>query len=358
MTKINMDLVNNGQAQGNFAQALSRISDFGYLRPFIGVDGQPKVSIYSGQGDRKDPKNYLTVNAATGTLRREEWMALDAAILPIAESRLTGIADLRTRGLVFTLGNAMGTTVLESHTSGDAFVAEMTMDGKNRSKGDRQTFGSTFLPIPIIHVDYDINLRELEASRRLGNSIDTTNAERATRAVATKLESLLFTDEKYSFGGGTIASYINFDGRNIGSITAWNGSSKTGKEIVQDVLEAKQMAIDKSFYGPYMLYIPTEYETRLDEDYSDSKGSDTIRDRIKKITNILDVKVADQLPAGNIVLVQMTSDVVRLVDGMGIQNVEWKTEGNFVSNYKVMTIQVPQIRCDQEGKTGIVHLSV
>ena len=63
------------------------------------------------------------------------------------------------------------------------------------------------------------------------------------------------------------------------------------------------------------------------------------------------------LPANNVLLVQMSSDVVRLVRGMGIQNVQWSVEGNMINKFKVMTIQVPQIRSDQNGKSGIVHLS-
>lgn len=354
---VNVDIANKGQGGGLVTQ-LNKMSDLGYFRPFLSDEGIPQVSVYSGKGDRSEEGSYITVNAATGTLRREEWMALDSAIIPIAETRLVGIQDLRSKGLVYNLGNPMGTTVLESHTSGDAFQAEMSMNGVTRAKGDRVAFGSTYLPIPIIHVDYDINLRELEASRRLGNSIDTTNAELATRTVADYLEGLLFLDKKWSFGGGTIYSYTNFEQRNLETITAWTGASKTGKEIVQDCMGAKQVAISKGYYGPYTLYVPSTYETRLDEDYLDTKGTNTTRDRILKISNINDVKVSDKLADGNVLLVQMTPDVVRLVDGMGIQNVEWKTEGNFVTNYKVMTIQVPQIRCDQEGKCGIVHLSV
>ena len=358
MTQVKVDIVNNGKGGGGFASQLNKISDLGYLRPFVGRDGVPKVSVYSGAGDRSKEESYIAVNVTSGTLRREEWMALDNAIVPIAQSRLNGINDLRSNGLVYNLGNPMGTTVLESHTSGDAFEAEMSMDGVSRSKGDRQTFGSVYLPIPIIHVDYDLNLRELEASRKLGNSIDTTSAERAARKVAEYLEGLLFLDKKYSFGGGTIYSYTNFEPRNLGTITSWTGSSKTGKEIVQDIIEGKQLAVSKGYYGPYIVYVPNTYEGRLDEDYADNKGTNTIRERILKIANIKDVKVSDQLADDNVLIVQMTPDVVRLVNGMGIQNVEWKSEGNFVTNYKVMTIQVPQIRCDQDGKSGIVHLSV
>ena len=119
----------------------------------------------------------------------------------------------------------------------------------------------------------------------------------------------------------------------------------------------KQVSTNNFHYGPWQLYIPTGYETRLDNDYDTTTPGTTIRERIMKIDGIKGIKVIDTLTADNVLLVQMTSDVVRLVRGMGIQNVEWQTEGKFITNYKVMTIQVPQIRSDQNGKSGIVHMS-
>ena len=69
------------------------------------------------------------------------------------------------------------------------------------------------------------------------------------------------------------------------------------------------------------------------------------------------MKVIDTLTAANVLLVQMTSDTVRLVQGMGVQTVQWDTEGKFVSKFKVLTIAVPQVRSDQDGNSGIVHLA-
>ena len=108
----------------------------------------------------------------------------------------------------------------------------------------------------------------------------------------------------------------------------------------------------------WQLYIPTAYETVMDDDY-DVSGSSlmTIRERLMKLGGIQGIKVVDTLPANNVILVQMTIDVVRLVRGMGLTNVQWSTEGGMVHKFKVMTIQVPQIRSDQNGKTGIVHLA-
>ena len=54
-------------------------------------------------------------------------------------------------------------------------------------------------------------------------------------------------------------------------------------------------------------------------------------------------------------LVQMTSDVVRAVKGMQITTVQWESHGGMMLNFKVMCIMVPQIRADHNGNTGLVH---
>lgn len=359
MSKVQVDLMNNSGGQGDVAARIQANGGLnpGKMKPFIGDDGKPYVSIYNG-GDMLDAKNYTTLAVNSATLRKDEWKQLDTAVIGIAESRLNGINDLISKGLTFNLGNALGTTVLESQEMSDAMEAEMSMDGVHRAKGDRQQFSTTYLPLPIIHVDYDINARVLAASRSLGNPLDTTQAERASRRVAEKLENMLFQDEKYTFGGGTIYSYVNYPNTNkVTMATAWDASSgMDGGKIIKDVLAMKQKLIDKHYYGPYVVYIPSKYETLLDEDYNTTRGN-TIRERILAISSISEVKVVDTLSADNVLMVQMTSDVIRLVRGLPITNVEWGSEGGMTTHYKVMTIQVPQIRSDYNESTGIAHLA-
>jgi hypothetical protein len=220
--------------------------------------------------------------------------------------------------------------------------------------------------LPIIHADYEINSRQLAASRSLGQGIDVTMAERAARKVNLLLEQMLFTDTTYAWGDtddrsrNQIRSYLNHPDRNTVTLSTyggWTASAATGATILASVLAMKQASMDAYHYGPWHLYIPSAYETVLDEDYDTTTPGTTIRERINKIDGINKIQVVDTLTAANVLLVQMTSDVVRLVNGMGIQNVEWQTEGKFITNYKVMTIQVPQIRSDQAGNSGIVHMS-
>ena len=364
---MNVDLIGKGGATGDVANVL--MSDgrlnANAMKPFINPeDGNAYITVFKG-GDAKKPENYGTKLVNNATLRRDEWKRLDEAVITISESRLGGVQNLISNGLTYDLGNGMGSTVLEWHDVGDALEADLTMDGITRGKNDRPNFQHNYLPLPIIHVDYEINARALNMSRNMGNPLDTTMVERATRKINYKLEQMLFTNTDYAFGDtdsrgrNKIYSYINHPDRNQVTLSVnWDASAKSSANIVSEVLSLKQTSINNYHYGPWMLYIPTAYETIIDEDYDTTAPTGTTtRERIMKIAGIKGIQVVDTLPANNVLLVQMSSDVVRLVRGMGMQNVQWSVEGNMINKFKVMTIQVPQIRSDQNGKSGIVHLA-
>jgi len=194
--------------------------------------------------------------------------------------------------------------------------------------------------------------------------LDTYAAENAARRIAEKLEDMLFTDITYSYGEtdarsrNTIYSYVNFPDKNdVVLAKAWDHSTKTGAEIIADVLAMKQASIDDYHWGPWKLYIPTAYETVLDEDYDATTPGTTIRERILKISGISGITVVDRLAADNVLLIEMKSDTVRLIKGMALTNLQAETEFGFVNKYKILTIQVPQLRSDRNSRCGIVHMA-
>jgi hypothetical protein len=331
------------------------------MRPFLGDDGNAYVVNFKG-GDAKNPANYearqiMTTNAV---LRYDEWRTLDDAVVMIAEERLIGYDDLRSRGLVRPLGNAMGTTILTWEQMSDSMEANVGIDPVAKGNNDQVDFKSMNTPIPVVFSDYSISNRILLESRNRGNGIDTLNAERAARKVAEKLEDMLFgATATMAYGGGAIQSYVSHPDVNDVTLSVnWDDAAKTPAQIKDDVLAMKQAIIDAGYYGPFMIYIPTAYETVLDEDYSTSQSNTkTIRQRILDISNIIDIKVVDKLPADNVVMVSMQRDVVDIIDGLPMQNVQWDSEGGMIHNYKVMTIQVPRVKSDYDGNSGIALLS-
>jgi len=321
----------------------------------IVINGKVYASVAQALSANGMNPNSLRTNA---TLRKDEWKQFDEAIITVAQNRLVGVADLMSRGLVFNIANGLGTTVLEYEDVSDIEAAQVSMDAVTRGDGDRVEFDINYLPLPITHKDFQINIRVLEASRKLGNPLDTTMAELAARKVAEKNEEYLFQGaSSYAFGGGTIYGYV--DAPNLNPVTLsedWDASSCTGEDILDDVRAMKQASIDAMHYGPWVLYIPTAYETVLDDDFK-AASDKTVRQRILEIAGVDSVTVADKLAANKVLLVQMTSDVVRMVQGLPLTTVEWQTQGNMVFHFKVMNILVPQVRFDQEGNSGITHLS-
>lgn len=365
MENTQLDFITQQGVEGRVAQALQNLADISLKRPFLHTDEngitRSYVSVYTGEKDKDGKKVYKAVELQANdraTLRRDEWVQFDEAVLAVQRSRLGGVADLESRGLIYNLNNPMGTTSLHWETMSDGMEAVISMDGVSRGSNDRPEFEGKSIPIPILHCDFEINARELEASRRLGNPLDTTKAEQGTRRIMETLEKMLFSTTTFTKGSGTIYSYVNHPDRQLATATAaWNASDKTTALIVGDVLAMKGKLIEKGFHGAYVLYIPTKYETLMDKDYDTTSNgtSDTLRQRILKIEGIEAVKVSDYLPDDNVILVQMTSDVVRLVNGFKPQVIAWSEEGNMVFKYKVMAIQVPQIRSTQTGQCGVCH---
>lgn len=292
------------------------------------------------------------------TLRKDEWKHFDSVLLPVAQNRLIAVGDLMARGLTYNVPNGMGTTVFQYEDVSDTIAAEMSMDAVTKGQNDRPEFDINSLPLPILHKDFQFNIRVLSASRKLGQPLDTTMAELSARKVAELQEEQLITGtSSFNYGGGTIYGYMDAPNRNTVTLSEnWDAAGKTGEEILTDVLNMKQASINANHYGPWVIYIPTAYETAIDADFK-SNSDKTIRQRILEVSGIQSVKVADKLTANNVLMVQMSSDVVREIIGLPLTTVEWQTEGNTIFHFKVMTIAVPQVRSDQDGNSGITHLA-
>ncbi len=350
-----MDFILNGQASGDVASKLMSANfDIGALRPYMGRDGRAYVTLNHGG----QPKAVLLQNAVA-SLRKDDWIQLDQAIVKAAKPRLRAVADLRSRGLQYVIPNGMGKTVLETETQSDISPAVVSMDGLREGGNTRPTFDLVNLPLPIIHKDFDFSARQVMASRNGGSPLDTTTAELAGRRVAEEAEKLLIgVSNSYVYGGGTIYGYINSPRALPAVLTSPTSKGWTPATLLQEILLMKLQSQQAHHYGPWVIYNSPAWDTYMDDDYSSLKGDNTLRDRIKKIEGIEDVRTLDYLTGYRLVMVQMTSDVVRMVVGMEITTVQWESKGGMQLNFKVMAILVPQIRADQNNNTGLVSGNV
>lgn len=305
----------------------------------------------------------FNVNAlrTNDVLRKEEWIQFDQTVVKIARTRLVGVADLMNAGLTFTVPNPLGTTRIEWEKEGDMSGADVSMSGVTEGSNDRLTWDLTSVPLPIIHKDFRINVRALEASRKFGESLDTTSAARASRLVSEKIEAILFLGSSVNGTNVPVYGYTTAPDRNTDSLIGdWSQSAQSGEEIVGDVLKMMAALQTDNMYGPYMLYVPRSYWNKLQDDFK-ANSDRTILERILAIKGVSGVNMSANLldgAAGQVLLVQMTSDVVDMADGLQPTTVQWDSNGGMTINFKVLAIMVPRMKSDASTQSGIAHFSV
>lgn len=292
------------------------------------------------------------------TLSKDEWVQFDEALVAEGIIRLRGVADLLAAGLSINIPNAMGKTLFQWEKVTDMNPAEVSLSGIGRTEDDRQEFSLGNLPLPITHKDFNISLRQLEASRNRGESLDTIQARTAGRLVSEQLEKMLFQGGK-TFGGNTIYGLTTHPNRNTGGYGTngnWSQAAKTGADILADVLTMIKALEGDRMYGPYWLYVASGASTKLEEDFK-ANSDKTIRQRVLEVDRVQKIQVVDQMPADTVVMIQATSDVVAMVNGEPLQTVQWDVEGGFIVKFKAFAIQVPLIRADAQGRSGVYHMS-
>ena len=77
-------------------------------------------------------------------------------------------------------------------------------------------------------------------------------------------------------------------------------------------------------------------------------------ERILRYPDIEMVRPGDFLPDGNVVLVQMTMNVIDVVIGADLRNDQWDTNP-FETEYRVWTALAPRVKVDKNDKCGVVH---
>jgi hypothetical protein len=273
----------------------------------------------------------------------------------------------------------------------DPGEAVVDMDGLTPGRNDAPLFQLRGVPLPIIHSDFWFSSRMLAISRNTGTPLDTTMGEAAGRRVAEKVEKITVgVSTGPTYGGSStyvggydqtsqVFGYTNFTYR----LTKTNLTAPTGSNpdaTLSDVLAMRDTLFANKFYGPFMLYHSNDWDKYMDNDYARAvtgatsvATSKTLRQRLRDVEGIMDVRRLDFLfgttpspstgPGGDVdvtlkptrlVMVQMTPEVARAVNGMDITTVQWESVGGMRLNFKVLCIQVPQLRTDFFGNCGIL----
>lgn len=323
------------------------------------------------------PRDFLTANEGAGAtidrgrmyehlvandlLRRDEIREIDEALTAVADRDRAGVQDLIDRGLVRNLRN-IGVSLYQVDRHSAVEDAKQHMSITALGDKDQVTFTPTVYPVPVTSSQFDLDRRQVAAGQTLGMGVDTTNVEEHTRAVIRRLENTLANGNAgIVLDGNALQGYTNLTARHQVSFTdvEWSATSAL-TNAVSDVLEMRRVLADDGFDGPYVLYIPSNWDGVIDDDYK-AESDRTLRERILAITGIQAVKVMPSLTASNAVLVQMTRSVVEYAVGQELAPVTWDLMGGLAQNWAILEVSTFALKTaeDEDGvaTSGIAHIS-
>lgn len=328
--------------------------DIGVLRPYSYYPGGPSF-ITINATDPEKAREYRVSNT-TSTLLYDEWKEFDSRIIKAARQRLGFWNDIRGVSTV-RLPKGLGTTVYNWQRATASQPATQSMDGMKEGPNDRLESELVSLPIPILHKDFSFSLREIETARRGGMPLDTSMGEESSRKVMELMENICWgTTTGTTYAGATVYGAMTYGDRNTKVLTAPTGSN--GGTTITEVLDMKKKLQDDGFYGPYKLYCSTNWSPYLDNDFSTTKGDNTLRERLKKIGGIGEISEADFLVDSTkfvMILIQMTSTVVSAVMAENLRVVQWDSHGGFRKHFKVLMAGAPRFNSDINGACGFCH---
>lgn len=282
-------------------------------------------------------------------LNKDEWIEFDTRVIDIARQRLVGVEDLRSFGLVKTLGG-IGTLISQYEKASDMSAANVDMSGVARGDKDSVGFTLVSVPVPVVHKDFEINLRRLMASRKVGDSIDTTQATTAGRRVADKFEDMLFNGLTGNLDGNALYGYTSHPSTNTGTA---DGDFATIANIFSSINAMVAALENDNHQGPFVLYCHTNQFAQMRAVYTDGSGQSAMT-RIKaNIPSIREIKTSQSLTDGQLVLVEMTEDTVDLAMAEDVTTVEWAEMGGMISQFKVMLVGAARVKADANGNCGV-----
>ena len=336
------------------------------IRPFLNANGQSVITRVAGYDAHNKPilQNVPTHNAAT--LRKDDWVMIDQAVVQAARPRLRFFNDLRAAGLNVNLPNALGKTVWQYERQSNITGATVSMDGLRKGDADRPVYDMAQMPLPIIHKDFSFSARQIAVSRNSNMPIDVTTASMASQMVAETVEKLaLGVEPEFRFGGGNIYGVCNYPDRLTKLFSnPWysNGARDpnwTPNTLLRELLQARQDLADRRFYGPFAIYHSIDFDAVLDDDFnlttSGIASTLTLRDRLLKIDQIASIKTSEFLPPGTIIMLELNANTIQAVTGMDVTTVQWQTEGGFEVHFKVLCMLLPRLKSDFYGRCGIMH---
>lgn len=289
-------------------------------------------------------------------LTEQEYKEVDNTVVNVHRKQSTMLPDLRAAGLVDTLGG-LGSMFTEYQNISDMSEAEISMDGETATEEDQVDKGWVPTPVPLISKRFRLNIRKLEASRKMGDSLDTSNAAEASTQVTRKIDNMIFSSN-FTYGGSSVNGLIDVVSNSDGDLDQnWDG---TLGNIWGDLNTLAGNLFDAGYEGPMNVYLdPKIYKYFWNPEQQGTVGDtgQTIGEFVEDHPLINKVDYSSGVPTNHAVVVQMSSDVLQWKEAQTITTVDWESGTGFTRYWMVFAVGAPIIKKDSDGNYGVEYCS-
>jgi len=304
---------------------------------------------------------------AAAPLQDKAQVVIDRAVVEVGLQRLTFVRDILDAGLVYNLSDPLSVTQLEWNKAAKIGAAQRTMTPSARGENKLPLITPDRLPIYLTTDQFEIDIRTLKMSQRVGTPLDTSIVASCTRAVNEAIEDAAINGattldgQDLKVAGYGAPGLLNAPNANTQTLTAaaWTTVPVGATVFSETMAMIAKLQADKK-YGPYRLYVSTAIGNALDADWATTNSQGlTIRQRLLQIESLQAIRVADLITptatttGAKVALVQMTSDVIDMVVGQEPTVIPWTSLDGFTIHNLVMAIMIPRVRSDYDGNSGI-----
>jgi hypothetical protein len=300
---------------------------------------------------------------ALAPLQEKAQVLIDQEVVQVGLQRLTIVKEIMAAGLTYNLTDPLSVTQLEWYSSNKVGAAQRTMNPNARGENKMVSMLPSRLPVYLTTDTFELDIRTLKMSQRVGMPLDVTLAGQCTRSVNEAIEDAMIygattLDGQQLYDSGyTAYGLLTAPNANVQTLTAaaWNGTTPNGATVFNETEAMIGKLQGDLKFGPYHMFTGTTVGNVLDGDYNTVNNAQglTTRDRLLRIPTLQGVSSADMMPANKVVLVQMTKDVVDIVVGQPPTAIPWTSLNGFTIYNLIMAIMIPRVRADFSGNSGI-----
>jgi hypothetical protein len=312
---------------------------------------------------RQTANSHIVGNNSILDFEEHEERAED--VLQEVRTNLTMMESVIAAG--FTRNTSLARTeYIKQRTGRWQNKGEISMDGRAESQPDERNKERFGVPIPIVHVDYEIPARKQQQSANFGESIDDEQAEEGGRVLRETEENLFLSGwgptVPDSQGNnldlyGVYDSSISITGNASGD---W-GTASNIKDTIDSMLNDLESQTSNNDRGPdpveqgaWLWFHPNQRSDIRAAD-PDGDGNMTVKTRLQQDYPYLDMQAAGELSDGELVMSVKDPRFLRILTAQAPTNLSEEVDMGLATEYKILASRIPFFQKTVDGVKGHVY---